>query len=94
MPEINAERQRDHRHRRAHRIAALQARCATLEAERDRLQADLDTAHAEVQRRPQPRLGLTGTPEDQRLPDGAAWGRGPAGTTLDKGAPLFPRLEG
>ncbi len=40
------------------------------------------------------RLGLPGTPEDQRLPEGAAWGHGPVGTTLDKGAPLFPRLEG
>ena len=40
------------------------------------------------------RLGLAGRPEDQRRPDGAAWGRGPAGTTLDKGQPLFPRLEG
>jgi methionyl-tRNA synthetase len=40
------------------------------------------------------RLGLPGTPEDQRLPDGAAWGRGPFGTTLDKGEPLFPRLGG
>ncbi|HEV2310032.1 MAG TPA: methionine--tRNA ligase [Acidimicrobiia bacterium] len=39
------------------------------------------------------RLGLPGTPEDERLPEGAAWGRGPAGTTLDKGQPLFPRLE-
>ncbi len=39
------------------------------------------------------RLGLAGTPEDQRLPEAAAWGRGPVGTTLEKGAPLFPRLE-
>ena len=40
------------------------------------------------------RLGLAGSPEDQRIPGGAAWGLGPAGTTLDKGQPLFPRLEG
>jgi methionyl-tRNA synthetase len=40
------------------------------------------------------RLGLPGSPEDQRIPGGAAWGLGPAGTTLDKGQPLFPRLEG
>jgi len=40
------------------------------------------------------RLGLAGTPEDQRLPDAAAWGLGPTGTALDKGQPLFPRLEG
>jgi len=39
------------------------------------------------------RLGLTGTPEDQRLPDAAAWGQLPAGAPLDKGDPLFPRLE-
>lgn len=39
------------------------------------------------------RLGLEGGPEDQRLPDAAAWGLGPSGTKLDKGAPLFPRIE-
>jgi methionyl-tRNA synthetase len=39
------------------------------------------------------RLGLDGTPEEQRLPDAAAWGLGPFGTTLDKGSPLFPRIE-
>ena len=39
------------------------------------------------------RLGLDGTPEEQRLPDAAAWGRGPSGTTLDKGDPLFPRID-
>jgi methionyl-tRNA synthetase len=39
------------------------------------------------------RLGLEGIPEDQRLPEAAAWGRGPAGTTLEKGAALFPRIE-
>jgi methionyl-tRNA synthetase len=39
------------------------------------------------------RLGLPGALEDQRLPDAAAWGRGPAGTTLEKGDPLFPRIE-
>jgi len=39
------------------------------------------------------RLGLDGSPEDQRLPEAAAWGLGPSGTTLDKGDPLFPRLE-
>jgi methionyl-tRNA synthetase len=40
------------------------------------------------------RLGLPGRPEDQRLPEGAAWGLMPAGSTLEKAAPLFPRLEG
>ncbi len=39
------------------------------------------------------RLGLPGTPEEQRLPDAAAWGGGPVGTSLRKGDPLFPRLE-
>jgi len=39
------------------------------------------------------RLGLPGTPEDQRLPDAAAWGLLPAGSALEKGDPLFPRLE-
>jgi methionyl-tRNA synthetase len=39
------------------------------------------------------RLGLDGAPADQRLPDAAAWGLGPTGTTLDKGEPLFPRIE-
>jgi methionyl-tRNA synthetase len=39
------------------------------------------------------RLGFDGAPEDQRLPDAAAWGLGPVGTTLDKGSPLFPRID-
>jgi methionyl-tRNA synthetase len=39
------------------------------------------------------RLGLPGSPEDQRLPDAAAWGQLPAGSSLEKGDPLFPRLE-
>jgi methionyl-tRNA synthetase len=39
------------------------------------------------------RLGLDGTPEDQRLPDAAAWGLGPSGTQLEKGDSLFPRIE-
>ena len=39
------------------------------------------------------RLGLSGRPEDARLPDAAAWGGLPAGSRLEKGAPLFPRLE-
>jgi methionyl-tRNA synthetase len=40
------------------------------------------------------RLGLSGAPEDQRLPDAAAWGSMPTGTTLERGPALFPRLEG
>ncbi|MFA5882886.1 MAG: methionine--tRNA ligase [Acidimicrobiia bacterium] len=39
------------------------------------------------------RLGLPNTPEDQRLPDAAAWGLLPAGAPLVKGDPLFPRFE-
>jgi methionyl-tRNA synthetase len=39
------------------------------------------------------RLGLVGTPEQQRLPDAAAWGGLPAGSPLEKGDPLFPRIE-
>jgi methionyl-tRNA synthetase len=39
------------------------------------------------------RLGLPGRPEDQRLPEAAAWGGMPAGCTLEKGAALFPRIE-
>jgi methionyl-tRNA synthetase len=39
------------------------------------------------------RLGLEGSPGDQRLPDAAEWGLGPAGTKLEKGDPLFPRIE-
>ncbi|MCU1468022.1 MAG: methionyl-tRNA synthetase [Actinomycetia bacterium] len=39
------------------------------------------------------RLGLPGRPEDQRVPEAAAWGLLPAGATLEKGEPLFPRKE-
>ena len=39
------------------------------------------------------RLGLPGRPEDSRLPDAAAWGQLPAGSRLEKGAPLFPRKD-
>jgi methionyl-tRNA synthetase len=39
------------------------------------------------------RLGLTGRPEEQALPDAAAWGLMPAGVALERGAPLFPRIE-
>lgn len=39
------------------------------------------------------RLGLPGGPEQQRLPDAAEWGGLPAGSSLDHGAPLFPRIE-
>jgi methionyl-tRNA synthetase len=39
------------------------------------------------------RLGLDGRPEDVRLPHGATWGQLPAGSKLEKGAPLFPRKD-
>jgi methionyl-tRNA synthetase len=39
------------------------------------------------------RLGLPGRPEDERLPDAAAWGRMPAGVPLERGTPLFPRID-
>ncbi len=42
------------------------------------------------------RIGLSddGMPEDQRLPDAAAWGGYPGGLPVEKGAPLFPRMKG
>jgi methionyl-tRNA synthetase len=39
------------------------------------------------------RLGYDTAVTDERLPDAAGWGLLPAGATLDKGTPLFPRLE-
>ena len=39
------------------------------------------------------RLGLPGTPEEQRLPEAASWGLGPEGTQLEKGDALFPRID-
>ena len=39
------------------------------------------------------RLGLDGSPTDTPVPEGIAWGRMPAGTTVDKGEVLFPRVE-
>jgi methionyl-tRNA synthetase len=38
------------------------------------------------------RIGLPGSPVDQRLPDAASWGGYPGGTAVEKGAPLFPRI--
>ncbi len=45
-------------------------------------------AAAEVWRR----IGLDGSPDDQRLPTAARWGGYPAGSLVEKGPPLFPRL--
>ena len=38
------------------------------------------------------RIGLPGSPEEQRLPAAAAWGGYPGGLPVRKGPPLFPRL--
>jgi methionyl-tRNA synthetase len=39
------------------------------------------------------RIGLTGSPDDQRLPAAAIWGGYPGGLPVEKGAPLFPRIK-
>jgi methionyl-tRNA synthetase len=40
------------------------------------------------------RIGLPGTPEDQRLPAAAAWGGYPGGLAVATGPPIFPRHKG
>ncbi len=40
------------------------------------------------------RIGLDGSPGDERLPAAGAWGGYPGGRTVEKGAPLFPRRKG
>lgn len=40
------------------------------------------------------RLGLAGSPGQQRLPEAAAWGGYPGGLAVEKGEPLFPRRSG
>jgi methionyl-tRNA synthetase len=40
------------------------------------------------------RIGLPGSPEEQRLPEAAAWGGYPGGLPVEKAAPLFPRIQG
>jgi methionyl-tRNA synthetase len=37
------------------------------------------------------RIGLPGSPGEQRLPEAAAWGGYPGGVPVEKGSPLFPR---
>jgi methionyl-tRNA synthetase len=39
------------------------------------------------------RIGLPGSPEDQRLPEAAGWGGYPGGLPVEKGQPLFPRMN-
>ena len=39
------------------------------------------------------RIGLAGSPAEQRLPEAAAWGGYPGGLAVEKGDPLFPRLK-
>jgi methionyl-tRNA synthetase len=38
------------------------------------------------------RIGLPGSPEEQRLPAAASWGQYPGGLAVEKGTPLFPRI--
>ena len=40
------------------------------------------------------RIGLDGSPGDQRLPAAAAWGGYPGGSPVAREAPLFPRIQG
>jgi methionyl-tRNA synthetase len=39
------------------------------------------------------RIGMGGRLDDQRLPDAAAWGGYPGGLPVERGAPLFPRIQ-
>lgn len=39
------------------------------------------------------RLGLAGDPSEQRLPEAAEWGQYPGGLPVQKGAPLFPKID-
>jgi len=39
------------------------------------------------------RIGLDGSPADQRLPAAGRWGGYPAGRPVEKAAPLFPRRK-
>lgn len=40
------------------------------------------------------RLGLAGSPGDERLPAAAGWGGYPGGLPVEKGPPIFPRRKG
>jgi methionyl-tRNA synthetase len=39
------------------------------------------------------RIGLTGSPTDRNFAESALWGQYPAGGTVEKGDPLFPRIK-
>ncbi|MEE9417114.1 MAG: methionine--tRNA ligase [Acidimicrobiales bacterium] len=39
------------------------------------------------------RIGLQGSPQDQRLPEAALWGGYPGGLAVEKAGPLFPRFK-
>jgi methionyl-tRNA synthetase len=39
------------------------------------------------------RIGLVGSPADERLPAAGDWGGYPGGHPVEKGAPLFPRRK-
>jgi methionyl-tRNA synthetase len=39
------------------------------------------------------RIGLPGQPSEQRLPEAAIWGGYPGGLPVEKGGPLFPRID-
>jgi methionyl-tRNA synthetase len=49
----------------------------------------IPAASAEIWRR----IGLSGSPADRRLPEAAAWGGYPAGSPVERGDPLFPRIK-
>jgi methionyl-tRNA synthetase len=37
------------------------------------------------------RIGMAGDVAEQQLPNSVSWGQYPAGNTVEKGDPLFPR---
>jgi methionyl-tRNA synthetase len=49
----------------------------------------MPTTSAEIWRR----IGLSGRPEDVRVPDDTHWGRYPGGLPVVQGDPLFPRRK-
>jgi len=39
------------------------------------------------------RIGLSGRPEDERVPEALSWGRYGGGVAVEKGEALFPRRK-